>query len=58
MCMCVSHGNMISIFDMTKPESGWKNTIVCSDNIRYMFIKKRSKLARMQAIQKIKDKRE
>ena len=44
MYMCVAHANMISIYDMTKPSgSGWINTIQCSDNIRYMFIKKRSK---------------
>ena len=47
---------MISVYDMTKPEDeGWKHTLECKSGIiRQMFIKKRSKKTRNEAIQKIK----
>ena len=58
MYMCVSHRNMISVYDMTKPKDDeqWKYTIESKYGIiRRMFIKKRSKQARLEAIQKLKD---
>lgn len=52
MYMCVSHRNMISVYDMTKPEEvEWKHTLECKAGvIRQMFIKKRSKKTRIEAI--------
>ena len=46
---------MISVYDMTKPEDeGWKHTLECKSGIiRKMFIKKRSKKTRNEAIQKL-----
>ena len=43
--MCVSHRNMISIYDMKEGSSqgSWSDTIEFAEgNIRKMFIKKRS----------------
>ena len=49
MYMCVSHRNMISVYDMTNSDenAGWIDTIeFTSGLIRQMFIKKRSKAER------------
>ena len=49
--MLVSHRNMISIYDMSKDENGWVQTLSFDAGIiRTMFIKKRPRRARVNLI--------
>ena len=59
MYMCVSHRNMISIYDMKEGSNAanWSDTIEFREgNIRKMFIKKRSQEERDREIRKKKNK--